>query len=563
MQIIEAKLLDLKIDPANVRHTEDRAPDEGLLASIKAKGLIVPLTVRKNGAGYYVTDGGKRLAALHILARDGEIDKTKPIPCVVRDDDAAAAADTSLTLNFIREGMHPVDIYEAFGKLRTGGKSTEDIAKEYALPIPTVRQYLALGTLSPKVREGWKAGEFGDDDDRDDPQDIAQLFTLAGDHAAQDAIYEKLKKQKRLTIEWQVKDAIVGNSNEGGKLVSFVGAEAYKAAGGKMREDLFGNDHVIEDLPIAKKLADEKLLAECQKAIGLGWSWAEPLSALPKGCEHSWQRAYDSVEQFPKTKRKDWGLAFHIDREGKLDEYIMQKPEQKKAADKAAKTKATNKAEASGEPKEVSISAALCGRISQQVTTAAEQVLALDDHLGLAVLVAAMTSGDGPACINHNRANDDGEFAEQLALARKKPLNQLTRILAGLAASSLDLGGQVQHVLPLAEDRDEDRALLEALDPKKLNAALRASFDAADYFASVTAQACKDAIALCDPKQPITGKEKKSELAKLAAELVKKSNAGGKAGYLPPEMRTSKYDGPAQKAAKPAAKAKPAKKKAR
>ena len=64
-----------------------------------------------------------------------------------------------------------------------------------------------------------------------------------------------------------------------------------------------------------------------------------------------------------------------------------------------------------------------------------------------------------------------------------------------------------------------------------------------------------------DPKQPITGKEKKSELAKLAADLVKKSNAGGKAGYLPPEMRTSKYDGPAPKA-KPA-KAKATKKKAR
>ena len=40
----------------------------------------------------------------------------------------------------------------------------------------------------------------------------------------------------------------------------------------------------------------------------------------------------------------------------------------------------------------------------------------------------------------------------------------------------------------------------------------------------------KEAIALCDPKQPITGKEKKSDLAKLAADLVKKSNAGGKAG---------------------------------
>jgi hypothetical protein len=125
MQIIEAKLSGLKIDPANVRQT-DKAPDEGLLASIRAKGMLSPLTVRKNGgAGYYVTDGDKRLAALHILARDGDFDKTKPIQCALSDDDAAAAADTSLTLNFIREDMHPVDVSEAFAQLEKAAVSGE------------------------------------------------------------------------------------------------------------------------------------------------------------------------------------------------------------------------------------------------------------------------------------------------------------------------------------------------------------------------------------------------------------------------------------------------------
>jgi ParB family chromosome partitioning protein len=144
---------------------------------------------------------------------------------------------------------------------------------------------------------------------------------------------------------------------------------------------------------------------------------------------------------------------------------------------------------------------------------------------------------------------------------RKKSAAELHKVLADIAAASVSIGASAQESLPLSKNRPNDRALLEALDPKKLNAQLRANFDAADYFAGVTAQACKDAIALCDPKQPITGKEKKSELAKLAADLVKKSNAGGKPGYLPPEMRTSKYDGPAAKAsAKPA---KAAKKKAR
>ena len=152
-------------------------------------------------------------------------------------------------------------------------------------------------------------------------------------------------------------------------------------------------------------------------------------------------------------------------------------------------------------------------------------------------------------------------FDKALALMRKKDVPQLHAILAGFAASSLKLGSFNQSSLPLAEGNDDDRALLEALDQKKINAQLREHFDAADYFAGVTAQACKDAIAACDPKQPITGKEKKSELAKLATDLVKKSNAGGKAGWLPIEMRLKSYDGPALKPAKATAPAKKAAKK--
>lgn len=547
MQILEAKLNDLKIDPANVRQT-DRAPDEGLLASIRAKGLIAPLTVRKNGAGYFVIDGGKRLAALHILARDGDFDKTKPIACVLRDDDAAAAADISLTANFIREGMHPVDEYEAFAKLVDAGKTPEAIAKDYGISPKQVTQSLALGRLAPEVREAWRKEEI---EERD-----ASAFTLEPDLARQAAIFKKLGKHGR--SRHAIRNAILGEAHEATGLLRLVGLDAYKAAGGATTEDLFTDaktpELIATDIKLLKKLADEKITSTIERLTAEGWKWVKLGDDLPHDA-----RWWDSKPKadIKAEDRAKYGVIVRQEHNGQLEiKYGVISPAEKKTVEK-------KKAVASGKAPEVSISAALCGRISQQITTAAESTLALDDHLGLAVLVAAMTSRDGPACINHNRADDDGEFAKQLVLAQKKPLKQLIRILAGLAASALDLGGQVQHVLPLASDRDEDRVLLEALDPKKLNAELRASFDAADYFAGVTAQACKDAIALCDPKQPIIGKEKKSELAKLAAELVKKSNAGGKAGYLPPEMRTKHYDGPAPKAAKPTAKAKAAKKKAR
>lgn len=544
MQILEAKLSDLKIDPANVRQT-DKAPDEGLLASIREKGLLVPLTVRKNGTGYLVTDGGMRLAALHVLARDGDYDKATLVPCILREDDEAAAADTSLTTNFIRSAMHPVDEFEAFAKLVDGGKTPEVIAKDYGLSPKTVKQSLALGRLAPEVRAAWRKGDIDDNQ--------AEAFTLETDLARQATILKKVGKHSNA---WRVKSEILGESNKTTGLIRLVGIEAYRTAGGSTTEDLFTDaktpELIATDLKLLKKLADEKIAATIERLKAEGWKWVSDGSDLPSGAQ--W---WDSKPkgQITTEDREKYGVIVGQTHQGDLDiKYGVQKPSEKKASDK-------KKVAAKGGEAAPAISSALCGRLSQQITTAAESVLALDPNLGLAVIAAALTSDDGPACIRHDRGDDDGDFAEQLAAFRKKPVDQLIRILAGLAASALDLGGSVQHALPLADKREEDRVLLEALDPKKLNAELRASFDAADYFAGVTAQACKDAIALCDPKQPITGKEKKSELAKLAADLVKKSNAGGKAGYLPPEMRTSRYDGP--KTSKPAAKAKAAKKKGR
>jgi ParB family transcriptional regulator, chromosome partitioning protein len=542
MQMIEAKLMELKIDPANVRQT-DKAPDEGLLASIREKGLLIPLTVRKNGAGYLVTDGGMRLQALHILARDGDYNKETPIPCVLREDDEATAADVSLTTNYIRTAMHPVDEFEAFAKLVDTGKTPEAIAKDYGLSPKSVKQSLALGRLAPEVRAAWRKGDLDEDE--------AGAFTLETDLKRQAAILKKVGKH---TSRYEIRNAILGESHQTAGLLRMVGLDAYKAAGGPTTEDLFTHENnpaiVATDLKLLKTLADEKIAATIERLKGEGWKWVSDGSDLPDSA-----RWWDSLpkNQIKAEDRIKYGVLVSQQHSGELEiKYGLQKPSEKKATEK--------KPAAKGEAAAPTISAALCGRITDQITKAAAEVLTTDGTLALAIVAAALTCYDSPVNIEGG-SSKAAKFAAQLVLMRKKSAADLHKVLADVAADSISIGAQSQDNLPLAKNSDNDRALLEALDPKKLNAALRNSFDAADYFAGVTAQACKEAIALCDPKQPITGKEKKSDLAKLAADLVKKSNAGGKAGYLPPEMRTSKYDGPAP--AKPAAKAKAAKKRAR
>lgn len=574
MQIIEAKLSDLKIDPANVRHM-DVAPDQSLLASLRSKGVLVPLTVRKNGAGYFVTDGGKRLAALHILSRDGEFDKATLIPCVLGNHDEAAAADISLTTNFVREDMHPVDVYEAFATLKAGGKSAEDIANEYGQPLPIVRQFLALGQLSPKVREAWKEGKFADSrNNQNDVAQIAQLFTLAGSHEDQDKALEKLKKRKELHIVWRVKEAIVGNSNEGGKFVAFVGVEAYKAAGGKMREDLFGSDHIIDDLPIAKKLADDKLLDECTRMVELGWSWAEPFSDLPKGCEHSWQHAYQSIEQFPKGQREQWGLALFIDRDGKLGEHILQKPEQKKAADKAAKTKAAKKAGTDGPaPKEESepkISQALNHKLSVNLTEAAAHAVQMQPDLAFCIGLAALlcdTGGFGGSgnvklqCrgLGNSDDDDDGkewEFDKALSHVQKLTPKARAGLFAMFVGQAFNFTSHTQN--PLDPEISDAHFVCNAIDPKTMNAALLEKFDALEYFKGASGRLGLIAFTEMHGKG-VSAPSKKAELAEACAADARLH------GWLPPELRTKNYDGPGSKGWKQTAgkKTKPAKKKAR
>ena len=90
----EVPLSQLKSDPANVRKT-DLEPTKGFVASIREQGVLEALTVRPNGEGYLVTNGGKRLAALNVLLKDKSIAPDHPVPCVVREIDDKAARNIS------------------------------------------------------------------------------------------------------------------------------------------------------------------------------------------------------------------------------------------------------------------------------------------------------------------------------------------------------------------------------------------------------------------------------------------------------------------------------------
>jgi len=542
---IEVPLSKLKPDPANVRKT-DVEPSKQFIASVREEGILEALTIRPNGEGYLVTNGGKRLAALTILLKDKAIDADYLVPCVLRDGDNKAARNISLAVNYMREDMHPVDEYEAFADLVKDGMTPEEIRRKYGLTKQGVDQVLALGQLAPEIRKAWRDGKIG--------EDAARAFTLETDQKRQAEVLKKLSKHHGLHA-WNVKNAIRGDERQARSMVNFVGLDVYKAAGGATAQDLFADDDdpavFATDLVLLKKLYDEKLKGKKAELEAEGWKWVEFQADLPHSA--MWWNSKPKKDVKSEDRGK-FGVIIAKGHDGEITvKFGVQKPAEQKATERKAKSAAGGLA--------VAISSALCERLTKQMTEAAAAVLEHDGNLALVTVCAALTSmsHDGSIDVRGSMVGT-AKFVTQFELMRKKSVAELHGVLASVAADCLSIGGAVQDRLPLSKNRPGDRALLEALDAKKLNAELRKNFDAADYFKGVTAQACKDAIALCDPKYPFTGKEKKSDLAKVAADLVKKSNASGKAGYLPPEMRTAYYDGPAS--ASKGAKSKSTKKKA-
>ncbi|MBY9045412.1 hypothetical protein K7460_29375, partial [Pseudomonas fluorescens] len=128
--------------------------------------------------------------------------------------------EDSLAVAVLARKFHPVDEYEAFAKLRDDhGKTEEEIAQQYGMKARQVKPALALGRLSPLIRQAWRAGEIR--------AEVAQAFTLAHDHATQDKLFAQLDKAHAITVH-NVKRELgaYATDEEVTQLLGVVGVEA-------------------------------------------------------------------------------------------------------------------------------------------------------------------------------------------------------------------------------------------------------------------------------------------------------------------------------------------------
>jgi ParB family chromosome partitioning protein len=127
---------------------------EELAASIREKGVLEPILVRRDGAKYKIVAGERRWRAAQ---RAG----LREIPAVVREATDREAFEIALIENLQRADLNAIEEAEAYDVLLTDhGLTQEEIAKNVGKERSTVANALRLLKLPEEVRDAVRDGRL-------------------------------------------------------------------------------------------------------------------------------------------------------------------------------------------------------------------------------------------------------------------------------------------------------------------------------------------------------------------------------------------------------------------
>ncbi|MBL6612401.1 MAG: ParB/RepB/Spo0J family partition protein [Alphaproteobacteria bacterium] len=280
MELKHIPLKDLHISALNMRH-EKKAPFiDDILPSVRERGILQPLLVRKNAEGFEIIAGRRRyFSAKKVAEERGAFDD---VPCAVMEQgDDAAALEASLIENAARLDPSPMKQFETFYRLIKEGRTPEQIAITFGLPKRQVEQRLALANLHPKLRELYGSEEVEDD--------TIEYLTMAT--KAQQKEWLRLKDEGEAPHGSDVKHWLMGGAAVETKVALFP-VETYK---GEIKTDLFGEQQFFADAATFWEL--QRAAIEWRKQAYLENGWEEVIVLTDGERFQQWEH-----ERLPKTK---------------------------------------------------------------------------------------------------------------------------------------------------------------------------------------------------------------------------------------------------------------------
>jgi ParB family chromosome partitioning protein len=154
-QLIEVKVSDVKPNPYQPRFKFDEKALAELKDSIREKGLIQPITVRRVNAHFELIAGERRLRAAIEVG-------LKKIPAyVMRVESKEEMLELALVENVQRERLNPIEQATAFQRLIEECNLTQDeIAQKIGKERSTVTNMLRLLRLPKMVQNSVESGEI-------------------------------------------------------------------------------------------------------------------------------------------------------------------------------------------------------------------------------------------------------------------------------------------------------------------------------------------------------------------------------------------------------------------
>jgi len=268
----------------NARTTSRMSIPE-LAASIARVGPLQNLVVilAADGEHYEVVAGDRRLTALKLLANKKRIPADYEVACLLVPD--ASARTVSLAENLLREQMHPADQFEAFAALVKEGRPIEDIAADFGVTPLVVQRRLKLANVSPRLLADYRGGAVT----------LEQLMalTITDDHAAQESAFYGAPEWQRgaSALRERMTEREIDATHP---LVRFAGLDAYTAAGGGIRRDLFAEGDAgtyLTDAALLESLVRGKLDALAGDVRGEGWAWVEAVPHMSYAERQAFQNA--------------------------------------------------------------------------------------------------------------------------------------------------------------------------------------------------------------------------------------------------------------------------------
>ncbi|MBI5836364.1 MAG: ParB/RepB/Spo0J family partition protein [Candidatus Eisenbacteria bacterium] len=144
----------VKTNPMQPRTEMDEARLADLANSIRERGLVQPIVVRRAGYHFELIAGERRFQASRRLG-------LSEIPAIIKDVPDDQLLELALVENIQREDLNPIDEAHAYQKLiETLGVTQEAVAKRVGKDRATVSNSLRLLTLPEQIRKLVASGKL-------------------------------------------------------------------------------------------------------------------------------------------------------------------------------------------------------------------------------------------------------------------------------------------------------------------------------------------------------------------------------------------------------------------